>query len=249
MKGIAEDLYQILLVQEYETVDRFEQRCRQIENMRRTRITRPRFQRLPNVATVAVEENLGDIRSLIRGIVREELQKIFPDERGYQEDDFESSKDISSIVREEVMEALAPLTSARRRPVTHRPSNPVISTQPRRENRKIAGPRRRTDIWRTDDNVPLCYHCGRPGHVLRYCRERRQIFANARSARTDPRRDVDNESLRSFDDQAYDQTYPQPSSSSFRSSSPYPPRSFNRRQSQSPLRRSSRSPRRPNKEN
>lgn len=249
MKGIAEDLYQILLVQEYDSVDKFVQRCRQIESLRRKRIARPRFQRLPNVATVSTEENLGDIRSLIRVIVKEELQKIFPEERGYMNDESESSKDIASVVREEVMEALAPLTSPRRRPVTRRPSVPNRPTQPRRENRNIAAQRRRTDIWRTETNVPLCYHCGRPGHVLRYCRERRQIFANARAARTDPRREMDNESLRSFDDQAYDQTYPQPSSSSFRSSSPYPRRSFNRRQSQSPIRRSSRSPRRPNEEN
>ncbi|GBN32945.1 hypothetical protein AVEN_43418-1 [Araneus ventricosus] len=43
---------------------------------------------------------------------------------------------------------------------------------------------RKTDLWRTDSNVPLCYHCGRPGHVLRYCRERRQIFADSRATRT-----------------------------------------------------------------
>lgn len=250
MKGIAEDLYQILLVQEYESVDKFVQRCRQIESLRRKRIARPRFQRLPNVATVSAEENLGDIRSLIRVIVKEELQKILPEVRGYMDEEPESPKDIASVVREEVMEALAPLTSPKRRPVTRRPSVPVRPAQPRRENRNITTQPRRTDIWRTENNVPLCYHCGRPGHVLRYCRERRQIFANARSSRTsDPRRDMDNESLRSFDDQAYDQTYPQPSSSSFRSSSPYPRRSFNRRQSQSPVRRFSRSPRRPNEEN
>jgi hypothetical protein len=76
MKGIAEDLYQILLVQEYESVDKFVQRCCQIESLRRKRIARPRFQRLPNVATVSAEETLGDIRSLIRVIVKEELKKI-----------------------------------------------------------------------------------------------------------------------------------------------------------------------------
>ncbi|GBN89137.1 hypothetical protein AVEN_148479-1 [Araneus ventricosus] len=105
---------------------------------------------------------------------------------------------------------------------------------------------RKTDLWRTDRNVPLCYHCGRPGHVLRYCRERRQIFADSRAARTfNPRRDADNESTQSFKD-----SYAQPTtSSSFRSNSPYPRRSRYRRQSQSPLRLSSLSPRRPNEKN
>ncbi|GBM24334.1 hypothetical protein AVEN_202321-1 [Araneus ventricosus] len=43
---------------------------------------------------------------------------------------------------------------------------------------------RKTDLWRNDSNVPLYYHCGRPGHVLMHCRERRQIFAGAKAART-----------------------------------------------------------------
>lgn len=28
---------------------------------------------------------------------------------------------------------------------------------------------RKTDLWRTADNRPLCYHCGEPGHVYRRC--------------------------------------------------------------------------------
>ncbi|GFU76485.1 CCHC-type domain-containing protein [Trichonephila clavipes] len=32
---------------------------------------------------------------------------------------------------------------------------------------------RKTDVWRTADNRLVCFHCGRPGHVMRYCREKR----------------------------------------------------------------------------
>ncbi|GBO42477.1 hypothetical protein AVEN_141013-1 [Araneus ventricosus] len=73
MKGIAEDLYQTLLVQDFRRVDEFVKRCREIESLRRRRITRTRFQKLPNVSAVSAETDVGDIRSLIREIVREEL--------------------------------------------------------------------------------------------------------------------------------------------------------------------------------
>ncbi|GBM46021.1 hypothetical protein AVEN_124898-1 [Araneus ventricosus] len=111
---------------------------------------------------------------------------------------------------------------------------PLLDTQsvrspPRCEARNSAVPMRKTDLWRTDSNVPFCYRCGRPGHVLRYCSERRQIFADSRASRTcNPQRDADTESTQSFED-----SYAQPTSSSFRSNSPYPRRSRYRRQSQS----------------
>ncbi|GBN73389.1 hypothetical protein AVEN_6739-1 [Araneus ventricosus] len=153
------------------------------------------------------------------------------------------------MVREEVMETLAPLAASRqrnsipRRNTTSR-SSVSVRSPPRRESRNSAVPMRKTDLRRTDSDVPLCYHCGRPGHFLRYCRKRRQIFADSRAARTfNPRLDADTESTQSFED-----SYAQPTSSNFRSSSPYPRHSRYRRQSQLPLRRSSLSPRRPNEE-
>lgn len=30
-------------------------------------------------------------------------------------------------------------------------------------------PERKSVVWRTPDNRPLCYHCGEAGHVLRHC--------------------------------------------------------------------------------
>ncbi|GBN63768.1 hypothetical protein AVEN_139494-1 [Araneus ventricosus] len=251
MKGIAEDLYQTLLFQDFITVDEFVKRCREIESLERRRITRTRFQRLPNVSAVSAENDVGDIRSLIREIVREEFGKVLPEMQYYTNDEPESPPDIASMVRKEVMETLSPLAAPRqrnsipRRNTTSRRSVSVRSPPIRREARNSAVPMRKTDLWRVDSNVPLCYHCGRPGHVLRYCRERRQIFADSRAARKfNPQRDADTKSTQSFED-----SYAQPTSSSFRSNLPYPRRSRYRRQSQSPLRRSSLSPRRPNEEN
>ncbi|GBM58753.1 hypothetical protein AVEN_150977-1, partial [Araneus ventricosus] len=35
-------------------------------------------------------------------------------------------------------------------------------------------------LWRTTDNRPVCFHCGRSGHVVRYCPDRRAIFKTYR---------------------------------------------------------------------
>ncbi|GFY48096.1 CCHC-type domain-containing protein [Trichonephila inaurata madagascariensis] len=43
--------------------------------------------------------------------------------------------------------------------------------RPRQENKPTQQDTgRKTDLWLTSDNVPICFHCGRPGHVTRYCR-------------------------------------------------------------------------------
>jgi len=128
MKGIAEDLYQILLVQDYETADAFVKRCRQIESLRRRRIARPTFQRLPNVSTVSVDTDLEGMRSMIRDIVREELQNILPEVQCHT-DVSESPVDVAAIVKEEVMEALSPVTSPRKRSALPRRQIPVKQPQ------------------------------------------------------------------------------------------------------------------------
>ncbi|GBN54033.1 hypothetical protein AVEN_108664-1 [Araneus ventricosus] len=67
------------------------------------------------------------------------------------------------MARKEVMEVLAPLTAPIGSNTTSRHSVPIRSP-PRREARNSAIPMRKTDMWRTDSNVPLCFRCG---HVLR----------------------------------------------------------------------------------
>ncbi|GFY63915.1 CCHC-type domain-containing protein, partial [Trichonephila inaurata madagascariensis] len=39
------------------------------------------------------------------------------------------------------------------------------------------------DLWRTSDNVPICFQCRRPGHVTRYFLVRRRVFSAARQRR------------------------------------------------------------------
>ncbi|GBN14126.1 hypothetical protein AVEN_212622-1 [Araneus ventricosus] len=209
MKGINEELYQILLVQDYSTTKDLVERCRQIENLRRRRITKEKFQRLPNISAAS---------------------------SGLEEDDLKSL-------------ALSPLSTPQRRNTAPIRRSAPAGLQQRRIERSNAAPPRKTDVWRTNDNVPLCFHCGRPGHVFRYCRERRQVFASAKANRTPYSRrdsDLDMESIQSY---GVDDNYSHPTQTRQRRSSPYPRRSSNRRRSQSPVRRSSSSPRRFNEEN
>ncbi|GFU94256.1 transposon Ty3-I Gag-Pol polyprotein [Trichonephila clavipes] len=56
-------------------------------------------------------------------------------------------------------------------------------------------------MWRTADNRPVCFHCGRPGHVMRYCRERKAVFDNSRNRR------------RNFDDVGTEEEIRRPNSS------------------------------------
>ncbi|GBM65752.1 hypothetical protein AVEN_161017-1 [Araneus ventricosus] len=248
MKGINEELYQILLVQDYSTTKDLVERCRQIENLRRRRITKEKFQRLPNISAASSRLEEDDLKSLVRTLVREEIQRFLPKVQDLQYG-LESTADVASIVRDEVMQALSPLSTPQRRNTAPIRRSAPAGLQQRRIQRSNAALPRKTDVWRTNDNVPLCFHCGRPGHVFRYCRERRQVFASAKANRTPYSRrdsDFDMESIQSY---GADDNYSHPTPTRQRSSSPYPRRSSNRRQSQSPVRRSSRSPRRFNEEN
>ncbi|GFV04595.1 transposon Ty3-I Gag-Pol polyprotein [Trichonephila clavipes] len=56
----------------------------------------------------------------------------------------------------------------------------TVDRQPRHPVESFHIPRQR-NVWRTDDSRPDCLHCGRSGHMARYCHERRAIFDSYRS--------------------------------------------------------------------
>ncbi|GFU22923.1 CCHC-type domain-containing protein [Trichonephila clavipes] len=53
-----------------------------------------------------------------------------------------------------------------------RPTYAAVTRKYRAPVQKFPPAPRKTDVWRTADNRPVCFHCGRPGHVMRYCREK-----------------------------------------------------------------------------
>ncbi|GFV10343.1 CCHC-type domain-containing protein [Trichonephila clavipes] len=64
-----------------------------------------------------------------------------------------------------------------------RPTYAAVTRKYRAPVQKFPPEPRKTDVWRTADNRPVCFHCGRPGHVMRYCRERKAVFDNSRNRR------------------------------------------------------------------
>ncbi|UYV82246.1 hypothetical protein LAZ67_21001454 [Cordylochernes scorpioides] len=70
MKGIAEELYQA------HTTEQFVTECRRIEALHCKRVTPTRYVRLPNVAFLSDHDDREDLSSMIRQIVREEIQPV-----------------------------------------------------------------------------------------------------------------------------------------------------------------------------
>lgn len=235
MKGIAEDVYQALLMKQITTKKDFITWCQHIEMMKQKRISPQHFARLPNVTAVAAISEHQDLASLVRQIVREEINKILP-----QALPIPQSQPLESIIREEVVRSLAPISQAPSaaheempfpsyaaavRHVPTSPHRPAVSYD-RPSSADI--PPRKTDLWRSNDNRPLCFYCGRPGHVVRHCRERRREYRDNGGRRTPEE-----------NSRTYPTEFPRPPA---RSSSPYPRNQSPSRRTRSPFRQSSRSP-------
>ncbi|GFW36081.1 CCHC-type domain-containing protein [Trichonephila clavipes] len=171
MKGVAEDIYQALLTREINDTASFIKWCNYIEDMKQKRVGRPRFERLPNVVPVASLTDETDLVSLIRTIVREEVHRLVNQTQESLDLDPQS---LEEIVQDEVERVLAPV-STKPTETRPRPTYAAVTRKYRAPVQKFPPEPRKTDVWRTADNRPVCFHCGRPGHVMRYCRERKRL--------------------------------------------------------------------------
>ncbi|UYV72561.1 hypothetical protein LAZ67_9003705, partial [Cordylochernes scorpioides] len=187
VKGVSEEIYRAIVTFEIANTEEFIRWCRKIELSQKKRVnTRIVFDRLPNAAAINPAES-ESMEDLIRRIVREEIHHALNPEPATLKP---SSLDL--IIREEVERNLSAISQPVQRPMPRQQySNPQIFKQtPRQQflNQSTPAPnqtppQRRTDEWRTHENVPICFHCGRPGHVARYCRDRRRVFEEARMKR------------------------------------------------------------------
>ncbi|UYV85104.1 K02A2.6-like [Cordylochernes scorpioides] len=234
MKGVVEDVYQVVLIKEIDTVEAFVDCCRKVEACKQRRIGKPRFERLPNVASIE-QPNSSSLEDLIRRIVREEIKSALHSESIVPE-----VNSLKKIIHEEVERNLTPIAEEgpyyrEQRRQFEGPAKPPPYYQQQSPTR-LTTARRKTEEWRTVDNIPVCFQCGRPGHVARYCRERRGMVDRQPPGRYHP---VQNGPRTIYNSNET------PGRASYRSPSPYPGRGRSpaeRRPSISPSRRSGRSP-------
>ncbi|UYV77944.1 ASPRV1 [Cordylochernes scorpioides] len=175
MKGIAGELYQALLPRDVQSTEQFITECRRVEALRCRRVTPTRYELLPNVASLCDQDDGEDLSSLIRKIVREEIQQAL--DSPHEEPKIAVIED---LVREEIVKTLAPRSkptisppqASRPEPNTRYEAQ-TIRPHPEPHYRK-QGKRCDTNEWRTTEGKPICFYCGRPGHVVRYCRDRKR---------------------------------------------------------------------------
>ncbi|UYV63819.1 K02A2.6-like, partial [Cordylochernes scorpioides] len=164
MKGIAEELYQALIPRDVHNTEQFVTECRRIESIHCKRVTPTKYERLPNVASLSDHDDRADLSSMIRQIVREEVQRALGSTR-----EEPKISTIEDMVKEEIGRTLAPISKPRRSsPQKERPrefyNNRYVTQTIRPQQPKQVNGRRDTNEWRTTEGKPICFHCGRPGH-------------------------------------------------------------------------------------
>ncbi|UYV61070.1 K02A2.6-like, partial [Cordylochernes scorpioides] len=129
MKGIAEELYQALIPRDVHNTEQFVTECRRIESIHCKRVTPTKYERLPNVASLSDHDDRADLSSMIRQIVREEVQRALGSTR-----EEPKISTIEDMVKEEIGRTLAPISKPRRSsPQKERPprkTQPVASPFP-----------------------------------------------------------------------------------------------------------------------
>ncbi|UYV72815.1 K02A2.6-like [Cordylochernes scorpioides] len=176
MKGVAENIYRALLAIEVTTTGEFTQHCRRIEKLNKNRISSVRFERIPTVSAIN-ENEYHPLKEMIREIIREELRSA-PNEL----DNLPPSQGLEDRVWQRVEQNLAPIDKA---PVFH--SRRAVKNF--RSGQQNAGEavRRKTDEFRTRENIPICFYCNRPGHVAKHCWDRHRDRDENEPSRTQSR--------------------------------------------------------------
>lgn len=180
-KGIREDAFQIFVVKSPTTVAGIVEICRVLQNARSSRIRLPSPS--PSMqtcgASLPATLSVDSIRSIIREVVREELgrsQLPFP---GQPHPD--SNSDLQSFIRREVVAAMSTTPTAQ--PSCFETVPLEVSPGDRQcygSAASVAGVFNRPPAHviypprNTLRETAVCYYCGIPGHISRFCRKRQR---------------------------------------------------------------------------
>lgn len=203
IKGIADDAFNLLVFRNLSTVDAIMKECRRFEQAKSRRIHN-QFTRLPNTAATSSCTDPTDQSSLpppsenVTRIVRRELEAAFPvsPQQTSWTNTAETISLIQSVVRQEIANMGLPSACSLSRPDTGPAPTPRSYRSPPYSARYPYSARNPSD-WRTPDDRPICFCCGRIGHVSHHCRSRwpsppRNTFWNSSSPRSSsPRRVYD----------------------------------------------------------
>lgn len=197
LKGVSDDAFQMLIAKDPQTVAEVIQLCQSYDELWKQRDTTRRAsasgETIAALTSTGLAQDHAALFQEIKQFVREEVARqlsLLPCIPDRAPSTLPTS--IQRVVREQVAEVLpaapappvtAPLTYAealvtpRRLPAANPyvPPNPFVSSpQPvHQTTRPLSRPAPHfPNPWRTPDNRPICYACGFPGHVARFCRRR-----------------------------------------------------------------------------
>lgn len=263
MRGVKEEIFAGLVRNPPRSVPEFVAEATAIERALQQRARqhyRPEVTVSNTTFLTALEGNVDGLRELVRRIVREELQAI------HQGQGVPPQVPIAEIIGDKVRGSVrvaepaaeprveeqrvsygaalrqsyycAPPTVAT--PVASTPFAPPVNFTPRTVPYRGEANPRKSDLWRTTDRRPLCFHCGEAGHIYRACPYRhaglRGFARNAPRPRNGERPPEIEEYLAGRHD-----VFP-PRRSESRSPSPHRRRSFSPRFAPNSTNRPSRSP-------
>lgn len=191
MRGVKESLFACLVRNPPKTVAEFTQEASTIEKTLDSR--NRQYNCTAHIASTdpqATFASTSNLREIIREVVREELRLLIPSPSQPPE------ASLTDVRRDEVRIALgvsrtatpcqenqeisyAAAVRSPRGPANMRREHyqlPQRSPSPVHSPAFLEAPRK-ADLWRTPDQQrPLCFHCGEPGHILRYCPYKRMGF-------------------------------------------------------------------------
>lgn len=205
LKGIDDGAFQMLLARNPRTVSEVVTLCQSYDELRKQRaLTRPFSSHADSLSSLGTVPEHSPTLQEIKDFVREEVARQLSLVPFTQEPPSRLPPTLRTVIAEEVAQAVpvahhqqsvaAPLTYA---PVMQPVASPITYAQvvrrppqqpypPMQQYAHRSAPLptswaepRVSTSWRTPDNRPICYACGTPGHVARYCRRRFQTYSDA----------------------------------------------------------------------